>query len=77
MSGEQTQPPVEISRWEYYDILGAKKEDDLEELRKKRKKLALLYHPDKNKDEKSAQVNTIIQLTSYKILIDNRIKCKQ
>lgn len=50
-------PLPNVSRWEFYEILGVSRDVDAEELKQKRKKLALRYHPDKNRGkEEEAQV---------------------
>ena len=63
-----SQPPSEEpKRWEFYEILGAERNANLDTLRKARKKLALKNHPDKNrKNPEEAQVE-IFCIINYKI----------
>ena len=45
-------------RWEYYEILGVPRGATEDEMKQKRKKLALRFHPDKNNGkEEEAQVS--------------------
>lgn len=43
------------SKRDYYDILGVSKSASKEEIKKKFRELAKKYHPDLNKDDKSAE----------------------
>lgn len=49
------------SKADYYDVLGISKTANSQEIRKAHRKLAKLYHPDKNKDpnatEKFLEIN--------------------
>lgn len=40
----------------YYSVLDVERDADNEQLKKSYRKLALLYHPDKNKNEESAKI---------------------
>ena len=53
----------------YYEILGIEKDADIDEIKRKYKKLAFEYHPDRNSDDESAlerfkEVNEAYQILS-------------
>lgn len=58
---------------DYYDILGVKKDASKEEIKKAYRKLALEYHPDRNKAKEAAQKFKEIN-EAYEILADPKKK---
>lgn len=54
----------------YYDILGVKKDASEEELKKAYRKLARKYHPDVNKEDKSAESKFKEASEAYAVLSD-------
>src|SRR5690349_13961921 len=54
---------------EHYSILGLAKDANVEDIKIAYKKLALMYHPDKNSDVNANEKFSSIE-TSYKILSD-------
>lgn len=55
---------------DYYEILGATREADADELKKKYRKLALKYHPDRNPDDKEAEDKFKEAAEAYEVLSD-------
>ena len=57
------------SKKDYYEILGVNKNSSIEEIKKKFRKLALEFHPDRNKapdaSEKFKEINE-----AYQVLVD-------
>lgn len=59
--------PSRTNNTEYYDILGAKKTDTCEEIRKKYRKKAIKYHPDHGGDS-----TFFAEMTQAKNVLTNR-----
>ncbi len=55
---------------DYYKILGVKKSATSEEIKKAYRKLALKYHPDRNRDNKNAEEKFKEISAAYAVLID-------
>jgi len=62
----------DLSSNNYYDILGVNKNISNELLKKKYRKLAFKWHPDKNKDKKRAEENFKKINEAYDVLSDNK-----
>jgi curved DNA-binding protein CbpA len=55
---------------DYYDILGVERNSDIESIKKAYKKLALKYHPDRNKDEPDTEEKFKKIAEAYGVLSD-------
>jgi len=55
---------------DYYEILGVRKDADASELKKAYRKLAMKYHPDKNKDNPDAEAKFKEITVAYDVLSD-------
>lgn len=56
----------------YYKILGVSKNASLDEIKKAYRKLAIQYHPDRNKGDKEAEEKFKIITEAYEILSDEQ-----
>ena len=63
-----------MSKRDYYQILGVTKSTSPEEIKKSYRKLALKYHPDRNKDDKGAEAKFKEASEAYHVLSDNERK---
>lgn len=61
---------------DYYEILGINRSADQDEIRKAFKKLAVIYHPDKNSDDTNAQDKFIRLTTAYEVLKNDDLRKK-
>ena len=59
------------SKRDYYEILGVDKKASVEEIRKAYRKLAMKYHPDKNKENPKESEEKFKELSeAYEVLVD-------
>ncbi len=63
-----------MSKRDYYEVLGVNKSAKKEEIKKAYRKLALKYHPDKNKDDKNAEEKFKEASEAYHVLSDDKRK---
>jgi molecular chaperone DnaJ len=59
-----------VSKADYYEILGVDRQANPDELKKAYRKLAMQYHPDKNKGDKSAEDKFKEVSEAYAVLAD-------
>jgi len=63
-----------VAKRDYYDVLGVTKSASKEEIKKSYRKLALKYHPDKTKGDKSSEEKFKEASEAYHILSDDKRK---
>jgi len=61
-----------MSKRDFYEILGVSKTADDQELKKAYRKLAMKFHPDRNPDDKNAEVKFKEAKEAYEILTDEQ-----
>ena len=59
-----------MAKRDYYDILGVNKSSSKEDIKKAYRKLALKYHPDKNKGNKTSEEKFKEASEAYHVLSD-------
>ena len=59
-----------MSKRDYYEVLGVVKSASAEEIKKSYRKLALKYHPDRNKNDKTAEAKFKEASEAYHVLSD-------
>jgi len=63
-----------VAKRDYYDILGVNKSSSKEDIKKAYRKLALKYHPDKNKGNKASEEKFKEASEAYHVLSDEKRK---
>ena len=63
-----------MAKRDYYEVLGVNKSANKDEIKKSYRKLALKYHPDKNKGDKSAEEKFKEASEAYHVLSDDKRK---
>ncbi len=61
-----------MAKRDYYKVLGVDKTADLEQLKKAYRKLAMMYHPDKNPGDKEAEEKFKEAAEAYEVLTDTQ-----
>ncbi len=59
---------------DYYKILGISKDSDQIQIRKAFRQLALLHHPDKNKNSEESKVKFMELVQAYEVLSDEKAR---
>jgi molecular chaperone DnaJ len=59
-----------VSKADYYEILGVDRQASIDDIKKAYRKLAIKYHPDKNKGDKSAEERFKDVSEAYAVLAD-------
>ena len=59
-----------MAKRDYYEVLGAIKSASADEIKKSYRKLALKYHPDRNKGDKTAEAKFKEASEAYHVLSD-------
>lgn len=59
-----------MAKRDYYEVLGVEKNADDDSIKKAYRKLAMMYHPDKNKDNKEAEEKFKEACEAYEVLSD-------
>ena len=65
-----------MAKKDYYEVLGVPKSASSEEIKKSYRKLALKYHPDKNKNDKGAEAKFKEASEAYHVLSDKERRKK-
>ena len=63
-----------MAKRDYYEVLGVTKSASAEEIKKTYRKLALKYHPDKNKGDKEAEAKFKEASEAYHVLSNKERK---
>ena len=63
-----------MAKRDYYEILGVSKSASKDEIKKAYRKLALKYHPDKNKGDKASEEKFKEASEAYHVLSDDKRK---
>ena len=65
-----------MAKRDYYEVLGVDKTASQSEIKSSYRKLALKYHPDKNKDDKAAEEKFKEASEAYEVLSDDEKRKK-
>ncbi len=65
-----------MAKRDYYEVLGVEKNASESEIKKSYRKLAMKYHPDKNKDNKEAEEKFKEAAEAYEVLSDSDKKVR-